>query len=162
MTVRTARKVWIAALGVVTLLVASARMVSAQSLEGTWGVEVTPYNCATGASSSPFWTMQSFAVGGTMNVVSTNQALPAPVTPGLGRWNHGSGGRSESVYVIFLLLGPTVQPLGQRITQTVTVTGDQFSGEARGEPFVVPGPLPPPPLNLPPVGCAKLNGRRFP
>lgn len=162
MNVRTSRKLWMALLGVAMLVAADQRTAVAQSLEGTWGVEVTPYNCATGVSSPPFWTMQSFALGGTMNVVSTNQALPAPVTPGLGRWNHGSGGRYDSVYVIFLLLGPTVQPLGQRITQTLTVTGDQFTGEARGEPFVVPGPLPPPPLNLPPVGCTKLNGRRFP
>ena len=144
------------------LLVASQNTAAAQSLEGTWAVEVTPYNCATGVSSTPFWTMQSFTLGGTVTVVSTNQAAPAPVTPGLGRWNPARGEGYESTYVVLFLFGPTVQPWAQRIVQTLAISGDQLTGESRGEPFVVPGPRPPPSIPLPPVGCAQLSGRRYP
>jgi hypothetical protein len=156
------KKPWFITLCTVWLIATTQAIAAAQSLEGTWAIEVTPYNCTTGVSSSPFWTIQTFALGGTMTVVSTNQALAAPVTPGLGRWNPTNDGGFATTYVIFLLFGPTVQPLVQRISQRVTVSGDQLAGESRGEPFIAPGPRPPPPMALPPLGCAKLSGRRYP
>src|ERR1700730_4806991 len=69
----------------------SANAQSEQSpigLEGTWRVQVTQYNCATGATRPPFWSLLSFARGGTLTETTSAPAfLPGQRTPGHGVWS---------------------------------------------------------------------------
>src|SRR6266705_963117 len=75
------------------LLLGTAITAKAQSeqspngLEGTWRVQVTQYNCATGATLPPFWSLLSFARGGVLTETTTSPGfLPGQRTPGHGVW----------------------------------------------------------------------------
>jgi hypothetical protein len=57
------------------------------SLQGTWRVQVTQYNCATGTPLPSFWSLLSFHRGGTESESTSNPALqPGQRTSGYGFW----------------------------------------------------------------------------
>lgn len=83
-------------MGLVIMLV-SGHGAAAQSeyrearLVGTWRVQVTQVDCVTGAPTSPtpFSSLLTFAIGGTMAEDTTNPAFaPGQRSAGQGTWDH--------------------------------------------------------------------------
>ncbi|MGI8734915.1 MAG: hypothetical protein ACR2LM_16635, partial [Pyrinomonadaceae bacterium] len=56
-------------------------------LVGTWLVQVTVRNCATGVPLASFPSLLTYAQGGTM-IETTSSIRPAQKTPGLGVWRY--------------------------------------------------------------------------
>ena len=133
-----------------------------KTLEGTWRVEVTIINCATGGEGLRFWSLLSFARGGTLTETTANQALSAPRTPGHGTWGWTGPASFFAASEAFLLFGAEFAPWTQRLEQSIVMTSnDEFASEARVTFSVTPSHLPPK-LNPPPVpGCARARGFRF-
>jgi hypothetical protein len=133
-------------------------------LEGTWAVQVTPYNCATGAPSPVFfYGVAAYHRGGTAPGINAGQATSAPSTTAVGKWV-STGGRTYTLTTItFVLWGQGVQAWSQRITMRITMTDrDNFTGQTSADFSVVPGPLPPPSVPVPPPACARTVGFRYP
>ncbi len=132
-------------------------------IEGTWAVQVTPYNCATGVPFPGFYGIASFDRGGTATVINSGQTAPAPTTPAVGKWVYGGGRNYTLTTVTFVLFGQGVQAWAQRNTMSITLNDpNQFTGETRVGFQLVPGPLPPPALPLPPNACARTTATRYP
>jgi hypothetical protein len=133
------------------------------AIEGTWAVQVTPYNCATGVPApAGFYGIAAFHRGGTATVINSGQTAAAPTTPAVGKWVY-TGGRTYTLTTItFVLFGQGVQAWAQRNTMSITLDGDQFTGETRVDFQVVPGSLPPPSISLPPNACARTSATRYP
>lgn len=134
-----------------------------RGLEGTWRVEVTVVDCATGSERPPFWSLVTFERGGTVVDTTANQAFPDPRTPGHGVWHrtdhHGYSAATEA----FILFGPTLRPWIHRIDQAIELTSsDTFVSHATVSFALGPGPLPAPAVPLPtgPI-CASARGFRF-
>ena len=132
-------------------------------IEGTWAVQVTPYNCATGVAFPGFYGIASFDRGGTATVINSGQTAPAPTTPAVGKWVSGGGRNYTLTTVTFVLFGPGVQAWAQRNTMSITLNeANQFTGETRVDFQLVPGTLPPPAAPLPPNACARTTATRYP
>ena len=132
-------------------------------IEGTWAVQVTPYNCATGAAFPGFYGIAAFHRGGTATVINSGQTAPAPTTPAVGKWVFGGGRSYTLTTVTFVLFGQGVQAWAQRNTMTITLNDpNQFTGETKVDFQLVPGTLPPPALPLPPNACARTSATRYP
>jgi hypothetical protein len=133
-----------------------------KNLEGTWRVQVTIVNCATGAEGPPFWSLLTFARGGTLTETTANQALPAPRTPGHGVWAWTGPSSFFAASEAFLLFGPGFAPWTQRIEQTIVMTSDdEFDSDARVIFSVTPSHLQPAQNPPPAPGCARARGYRF-
>jgi hypothetical protein len=126
-------------------------------------VEVTLFDCESGIERPSFWSLLTFARGGTLTETTANQALPGERTPGHGVW----GGTGRDTYLAaseaFLLFGPALRPWTQRITQNIVMlSDDEFESQASVAFSLTPGSLPPAPVPLPPsAGCARAVGYRF-
>src|SRR5258707_6630734 len=85
---------------------------SPNGLEGTWRVQVTQYNCATGATLPPFWSLLSFARGGVLTETTTSPGfLPGQRTPGHGVWISAGANAYTAVSEAFVLFdSPTTPP----------------------------------------------------
>jgi hypothetical protein len=158
---------WMAAVvlaGVLVLgagLKATAQTAPASTLQGTWRVQVTPYDCTTGQRAPTFSSMFSFYRGGTFGGnTSTTAFQPGQITSQMGRWGHIRGNRYQVVSEAFILFtsnpgpGPVFQQGTQRITQAITLHGDTFTDEASAQFFDVSG-------NLLFTNCGDLAGQRF-
>ena len=146
-------------------IVAAAQSEQAEyPIEGSWGVQVTPYNCVTGVPAPVFfYGLATLARGGTATVINSGQTAPAPTTPALGKWVQSGANTYTLTTITFVLFGQGIQSWAQRNTQTITMTGpDLFTGETIVTYSLVPGPLPPPALPLPPTACARTAGFRYP
>lgn len=134
-----------------------------RSLEGTWRVQVTLVDCATGAERAPFWTLLTFARGGTMTDTTANQGFPGARTPGHGTWGRTRRGAYVAATEAFILFGPTLRPWIHRVEQAIDMTSDDtFSSTAKVTFALGAGPLPAPPVPLPPApACATAVGYRF-
>jgi len=128
------------------------------SLAGAWWVNVTLYNCKTGAKNPPFASLLAFARGGTMSETTANPAFqPGQRTSGYGTWSHASGGSYESTDEAFILFtgGPFTQGT-QKINHSITVAddGDHFNDDATVRFLDIHGKL----LGS---GCARAVGTRL-
>ncbi len=134
-----------------------------RKLEGTWRVQVTIYDCATGAPNPPFHSFLSFAAGGTMTGTTDNPAfLAGQRSPDHGIWNSTGIGALSSESEAFILFDS--QPHGpfpgfttgtQRLAQQITMTSaNDFSSLATIQFFDVNG-------NTLTTGCATATGARF-
>ena len=150
-------------LGVGSINVAAHTPPARQTLQGSWRVEVTIVDCATGAERPPFWAMLTFAQGGTLTETTANQALPGARTPGHGRWFRSRAGSFTAVSEAFILFGPAFRPWTHRIWQRIEMDSpDHFTSDATVEFTLTPGTLSPPPVALPPAaGCARAVGYRL-
>jgi hypothetical protein len=132
-------------------------------LEGTWRVHVTVVDCTTGAAGPGFWSLGTFAQGGTATDTTSNQMLPGQRTAGHGVWHWQPPDTYQVATEAFLLFGPGLRPWTQRIAQRIVmVSGDEFVSEATVEFSLTPGSLPPPDIPVPsgPL-CATARGYRF-
>jgi hypothetical protein len=132
-----------------------------KGLEGTWRVQVTIVDCATGAPGVQFASLLSFAVGGTATDTTANQALPGERTTGLGAWHREPPGTYIASTEAFILFGTGIRPWIQRIDQRITMTSaDRFTSAASvtfsQTSGTLPGPLPPSD-----PGCATARGFRI-
>lgn len=132
-----------------------------RGLEGTWRVRVTIVDCATGAPGPQFWSLLTFAYGGTMTETTSNQALPGERTSGHGVWYRDAPGTYIAATEAFILFGAGVRPWTQRIDQRITMSSqDHFTSAASVAFSQTPGNLP---GTVPPTtpGCATAEGFRF-
>src|SRR3954453_15542354 len=133
-----------------------------KGLEGSWRVQVVTYNCETNVAGPPFSAFLSFAEGGTLTGTPSNPAfMPGQRTSDYGIWNrvgaHTYTAVSEAFVLFTTVANPPVPglPKGkQRVSQAITVHGDQFTSLATTEFFDVNN-------NLVFSACAKATGQRF-
>ena len=109
-----------------------------------------------------FWSLLTFARGGTLTETTANQALPAPRTPGHGVWGWTGPSSFFAASEAFLLFGPGFARWTQRIEQTIVMTSDdEFDSDARVILSVTPSHLQPAQNPPPAPGCARARGYRF-
>jgi hypothetical protein len=148
------------------LILGAGTVANAQSeqstigLEGTWRVQVTQYNCSTGATRPPFWSLLSFARGGTMTETTSAPAfLPGQRTSGHGVWSSIGGNAYNAVSEAFILFDSPINPPGlktgaQKIIQSIVLNDENhFSSLASVKFFNADG------TTL--TGCAKAAGTRL-
>lgn len=129
---------------------------------GTWRVQVTTFNCATGVQGPPFAAFLTFGSHGTLVETTASPAFaPGQRSPGHGIWNRTGGDDYTAISDAFILFStppnPPAPPLQrgvQRITQAIDVHGDQLTSAATVEFFDTAG-------NLLASGCASAVGQRF-
>lgn len=134
-----------------------------RGLDGTWRVQVTIVDCSTGAERPPFWSLVTFARGGTATDTTANQSFPGQRTAGHGTWGRTGRFTYSASTEAFILFGPALRPWVHRIVQEIEMTGnDEFTSQASVSFSLAPGALPPPPMPLPttPI-CATAVGHRF-
>jgi hypothetical protein len=106
---------------------------SGKGLAGTWRVTVQLQNCATQAAiGGPFQSLLVFNAGGTMVGTTSNPGFaPGQRTSDLGSWSY-SGTQTYTAASEAYILFATVpfQPGTQRISQAISVDGDQFTSAA--------------------------------
>jgi hypothetical protein len=133
------------------------------SLVGTWRVQVTTYNCATGVENPAFPAYLTFGADGTLVETTANPGFVAGQrSPGHGSWERTGHNSWRAVSEAFLLFssaahGPFpgfAQGL-QRLEQSIEFTGrDRISSEATVAFFDAAGAV-----TL--TGCARAIGTRF-
>ena len=128
-------------------------------LAGTWKVQITLRNCATGAPvGAPFYSLLTFADGGTVTETTANSMFfPAIRGPGHGAWSRGRHkGEYSAVTMAFITMdGALVK------TQTITQVIDMGPGQNK---FTTPKAeieFFDPAGNLLITGCATAVGSRF-
>lgn len=133
---------------------------SSNGVEGTWRVQVTQYNCATGATLPPFWSLLSFARGGVLTETTTSPGfLPAQRTPGHGIWSSAGGNAYTAVSEAFVLFDSPTTPPGlkagvQKILQAIVLKDENhFTSLASVKFFNNDGTAI--------TGCARALGTRF-
>jgi hypothetical protein len=112
---------------------------AAPSLQGTWRVNVTVYNCTTGVPRPSFWSLLSFQRGGTESETTSSPAYqPGQRTPGFGFWEPArksafcSSDPTADYFnatEAFIVSNSPTNPPGfkigaQKILQCITMTGD--------------------------------------
>jgi hypothetical protein len=106
---------------------------STNGLSGTWRVQVTLQNCATGAPMGPaFQSLLAFHDGGTMSGTTANPAFAAGQrSSDFGVWDFQGNQTYTAVSEAYILFnGVPFQRGTQRISQTITVDGDSFTSLA--------------------------------
>src|SRR6202022_2550439 len=120
------------------------------------------YNCATGAPRPPFWSLLSFARGGTLTETTSAPAfLPGQRTPGHGVWSSTGENTYSAVSEGFILFDSPTNPPGfktgtQKILQAIVLNDENenhFTSVASIKFFNADG------TTL--TGCAKAAGTRL-
>ena len=124
-------------------------------LEGTWRMQVTIRDCASGAALRTFPAFLTFAQGGTLTETTTGFP-PALRTPGHGVWEHLGGHTYRAVSEAFLFNPAGVWTGTQRLTQIIEVgnSGEEMNSNATNEIFDIN-------RNLMVSGCATAVGSYF-
>jgi hypothetical protein len=150
------------ALALATIATAQSTESAAPSLQGTWRVQVTLYNCTNPSMTlPPFWSLLSFHRGGTESETTSNPALlPGQRTSGYGFWKALGNNNYVMVSEAFILFDtpttpPPFQTGTQKIFQTITLTDqDHFISDGKVSFFATDG------TNYR-NGCAKSDGVRL-
>ncbi len=172
MKLGTSRQVGIAAAVAATVALAMTQFAAADAhglnlraatLVGTWRVQVTTYNCATGVENPAFPAYLTFGTDGTLVETTANPGFVAGQrSPGHGSWERTGPNSWHAVSEAFLLFssvahGPFpgfAQGL-QRLEQSIEFTGrDRISSEATVAFLDAAGTV-----TL--TGCARAVGTRF-
>lgn len=138
---------------------------STAALEGTWRMEVTTRNCATGAPLLAFRSYLTFARGGALTGTTSSPAFkPGQRTSDHGVWRKTGGHMYEAASEAFILFdspaSPPAPPLTrgwQWIGQQITIDPhdpDVLNSDARTEFYDMSG-------NELASGCATAVGHRF-
>lgn len=116
-------------------------------LEGTWHVQVTVYDCQTGALLRTFPALFAFAKGGTVTNTTAGQ-FPALFTPGFGVWRHTQGHSYSAVSESFVFSPAGAWIQTHRLTRAIDIgdDGDTFTDkialeilDTNGNPIVQGG-----------------------
>jgi hypothetical protein len=124
-------------------------------LVGTWLVQVTVRNCATGVPLASFPSLLTYAEGGTL-ISSTSSVRPALSYPGQGVWEYVGGQQYTGSYMFFRFNPDGTFAGTQKIVQEIDYDrhADQLSITATFEVFDVGG-------NVIGTGCVTATGTRF-
>lgn len=146
---------------VLSMLAIAAVPAQAQSIVGTWRVQVTQYNCATNVTLAKFESLLTISSDGTMTESTTNPALvPGQRTSGHGFWRRIAPDSYSVVTEAFITLNSPTTPPGlkvgaQKIVQAVVLNGpNSFNAEAAVRFFDSTGALYQ-------QGCASAVGTRL-
>jgi hypothetical protein len=159
-TMVSSHKLAAAVLALLMVFTVTANAQSTQSsngLAGTWNVQVTIQNCASGAPLLSFKSILAFHQGGTLSGTTSNPMFaPGQRTSDYGIWSYVGNQTYSAASDAYILFdgGPVVRGT-QRITQAITVNGDTFSSVATTQFYDV---------NHAPHGpalCAVATGSRF-
>jgi hypothetical protein len=129
-------------------------------IEGTYRVEIQPYNCATGepVPVPPFQSILAFGRDGILHEApSMARFAPGQRVPGLGYWERTGPSDYYSVFEAFITFdsGPYVRGL-QRIQQGIVQDdADHWHSEAQVLFFDTNGTV------VPPTGCMRAKGERM-
>jgi hypothetical protein len=153
-----------------TLVVASSRTVIAQSdesasgLGGTWIVQVTLRDCATGAPRGSFTSLVTFHRGGTMSESTASPAFAiGQRPPGTGTWTQQAGQTYlQRMIALILFDTPPNLPVSpgffagwQEVTHTIElVNAAHFTSSGTNEFYKADG-------TVYRTGCSTAVGRRF-
>ena len=132
-------------------------------IEGTWLVQVTLRNCATGAPIGSANSIVTFAPGGTM--IETPGGVnfaPGQRSDGQGFWRHEAGHTYTQRFVALIRFDTAPNPPTspgflagwQTVTHTVELVDDNLSSSGTNEFFDLNG-------NSYRIGCSTAVGRRF-
>jgi hypothetical protein len=126
-----------------------------QGLEGTWRVQVTIRDCASGTPLRTFPAFLTFAQGGTLTETTTGFP-PTLRTPGHGLWSHLTGHSYGAMSEAFLFDPAGVWAGKQRLTQAIELGNqpEELNSSAINEVFDTNG-------NLVANGCATAVGSRM-
>jgi hypothetical protein len=130
----------------------------ARGLEGSWTVQVTQVNCETGAAlGSPFFSLLTFAKGGTLVETTSNPMFfPAVRGPGHGSWSHEYWRSFKAVSVAFITLnGELVKT--QTIRQTIELADDSNTFKTTAASVAIVPTVSGPTI----TGCATAVGKRI-
>jgi hypothetical protein len=110
------------------LVLGSGLTAMAQSIEGTWRVQLTVSDCQTGQVLRTFPAVFAFAKGGTLTLTTAGQ-LPSLSTTGLGIWQHTNGHSYSAVSESFIFSPAGAWTQTNRLTRAIDVSndGDQFT-----------------------------------
>lgn len=125
------------------------------TLAGTWRVQVTVFDCKTGAVQRSFPALFAFAKGGTVTTTTAGQ-FPAVYTSGFGVWQH-TGGRTYTAVLENFAFSPTgVWIQTHRFTRTIELDrgANDFTDTIKLEILDTSG-------NLIAPGCGTSVARRF-
>lgn len=104
-------------------------------LEGTWDVEITPYNCTSGATFPSFRSRLTFMAGGTMIEVPFNPSFQAGQrSPGLGTWERTGRESYRALFEAFIYFTtlPRYYRGVQRVDQGIEMQGtDRWTSSAQ-------------------------------
>ncbi len=142
---------------------APGSLAARHGLAGTWRVQVTTFDCASGVKGMPFASMLAFTRDGVLTGTTLSPAfLPGQRTPDFGVWKRTGWASYSVVSEAFILADsparPPFAPLTrgvQRITQQVELTAEnRFVSKATVEFYDVAG------TRLV-SGCAEAAGTRL-
>lgn len=122
---------------VLSIFAVAAVPADAQSITGTWRVQVTQFNCATNVTLAKFESLLTISSDGTMTESTTNPALvPGQRTSGHGFWRRIAPDSYSVVTEAFITLNSPTTPPGlkvgaQKIVQAVVMNGpNSFNAQA--------------------------------
>ncbi len=121
---------------------------------GVWDVQVTIFNCSTGAQLFTFRGLHKYELGGTAQVVPATN--PTALSAHMGIWNHLEGNNYQLVFKMFRYDGAG-NNIGWQIGRfNITTDGDAtlYAGSGKAEVFDADG-------NLVGTSCPTLTGSRF-
>lgn len=126
---------------------------AAGKLEGTWLTQVAIRDCQSGAILRSFSAINTFNSGETM-VDTTTGVSPSLRSPGLGKWEQ-TGPQTYTAISLALLFNPAGVWIGsQKLTHTITVSGDENVFTSTSQVFDTSGTV----LS---TGCATAAGTRM-
>ena len=127
----------------------------AKQIQGAWILQVSAYDCQTGAPERNFQSIVTFAQGGTLTNVTTGGS-PALRTTGLGTWERASGHEFTAVTVALLFSPTGAWTATQRLTNTFEIGSnpDELTGTTEANFFDTNG-------NLTATVCATVVGDRL-
>jgi len=101
-----------------------------KAIVGTWRVQVTLLNCATGQPvAPPFAAFLTFGTGGALTETTSASFFPAVRSPGHGSWT-SEGGRSYAAASSAFLTKDGVLFRTQTIAQRIELDGDSLLSNA--------------------------------
>ncbi|MEP6923508.1 MAG: hypothetical protein ABI954_03505, partial [Pyrinomonadaceae bacterium] len=112
----------------------SAQRANARKLEGSWNVQVTPYNCQTGVSMTTTPSMLTFMRGGTMQEFGT-RISPSLRGPGHGIWSYESRRQYIATFQFFRFNADGTLAGRQIVIQQTTLShdGNSFTGNSTAQ-----------------------------
>lgn len=126
----------------------------AKQIQGAWMLQVSAYDCLTGAPVANFHSLLTFAQGGTLTNVTTSGS-PAMRTTGLGTWQKAGGHKFTAVTTVFLFSPTGAWAATQRLANTFELGNnpDELTGSTEANFFDTHG-------TLTSTVCATVLGRR--